>query len=142
MRTRSFGCAEDPVAGIVHLDDGADALAGTEREGFDERGIRDGIAVERDDLKLVAAEGDAAVLDGGGVEEVEEDALACGDADGFACAKGFVVDGVGGRGDFEAVGRGVEDGGPLRLRCVGVVVLVHVDHLGGEEGFPVAQGEE
>ena len=105
------GRAEDPVAGVVHLDDGADALAGAEEEGFDEGGVGDGVAVEGDDLEFVAAEGDAAVLDGAGVEEVEEDALALGDADGFAGAEGLVVDGVGGGGDFEAVGRGVEDGG-------------------------------
>ena len=134
--------AEDPVAGVVHFHDGADALAGAEGERFDQGGVGDGVAVEGDDLELVAAEGDAAVLDGAGVEEVEEDALALGDADGFAGAERLVVDGVGGGGNFEAVGRGVQDGGLFRLRRVGVEVLVHVDHLGGEEGFPVAQGEE
>ena len=39
-----------------------------------------------------------------GVEEVEEDALALLDADGFAGAEGVVVDGEGGGVDFEAVG--------------------------------------
>jgi hypothetical protein len=76
LRMGSSVGAEDPDAGVVHLDDGADALAGAEEEGLDEGGVGDGVAVERDDLELVAAEGDAAVLDGGGVEEVEEDALA------------------------------------------------------------------
>ena len=45
-------------------------------------------------------------------------------------------------GDFEAVGRGVQDGGLFRLGGVGIVDFVHVHHLGGEEGFPVAEGEE
>ena len=66
----------------------------------------------------------------------------CGDADGLARAQRLVVDGVGGGGDLQAVGRGVQDGGPLRLGRVGVVVGVHVDHLRGEEWLPVAQGEE
>ncbi len=101
----SSGAPEDPDAGVVHLDDGVDALAGAEEEGFDELGVGDGVAVERDDLELVAGEGDAAVLDGAGVEEVEEDALAFFDADGFAGAEGLVVDGVGHGVDFEAVGR-------------------------------------
>jgi hypothetical protein len=91
-----FGCAEDPVAWVVHLDDGADSFAGTEGESFDQRWVRNGVAIEGDDLELVAAEGNAAVLDGGGVEEVEEDALALRNADGFAGAECFVVDGVSG----------------------------------------------
>ena len=89
----------------------------------------------------MAGEGDAAVLDGAGVEEVEEDALAFLDADGFAGAEGLVVDGVGHGVDLEAVGGGVEDGGLLELRVV-LALLVGVVHVGGEEGLPVAEGEE
>src|SRR5438270_12872 len=62
--------------------------------------------------------------------------------DGFASAESVIVDGEDGGVDLEAVGRGVEDNGLLGLGGVGVVVLVHVDHLGGEEGLPVANGEE
>ena len=136
-----LGGAEDPDAGVVHLDDGVDALAGAEEDGVDGGGGGDGVAVEGDDLELVAGEGDAAVLDGGGVEEVEEDALALFDAEGFAGAEGFVVDGVGDGVDLEAVGAGVEVGGLFGLGA-GFGVVVGVFHVGGEEGLPVAEGEE
>ena len=135
------GGSEDPDAGVVHLDDGVDALAGAEEDGFDGLGGGDGVAIEGDDLKLVAGEGDAAVLDGAGVEEVEEDALAGFDAEGFAGAEGFVVNGVGHGADFEAIGGGVEGGGLLGLGAVAGVVVI-VLHVGHEEGLPVAEGEE
>ena len=89
----------------------------------------------------MAGEGDAAVFDGGGVEEVEEDALALFDADGFAGAEGLVVDGVGHGVDLEAIGAGVEVGGFFGLGA-GFGVVVVVLHVGGEEGLPVAEGEE
>ncbi len=44
-------------------------------------------------------------------------------------------------GDFEAVGGGVEDGGFFGLGA-GFGVVVIVVHVGGEEGLPVAEGEE
>ena len=43
--------------------------------------------------------------------------------------------------DFEAVGGGVEDGGLFGLGA-GLGVVVIVVHVGGEEGLPVAEGEE
>ena len=138
-----FGGSEDPDAGVVHLDQGVDALAGAEEEGLDQRGVGDGVAVEREDLELVAGEREAAVLNGAGVEEVEEDAVTLFDAEGFAGAERLVVDAVGVGVDLEAVGVGVH----LRLiglfgLRVGLTLLVGVFHAGGEEGFPVAQGEE
>jgi hypothetical protein len=39
------GLAEDPVAGVVHLDDGADALARAEDEALDQGGRGHGVAV-------------------------------------------------------------------------------------------------
>src|SRR6185437_14018742 len=132
----------DPYAWIVHFNDGADALPGAEEEGFDCGGIGDWVAVERDDLEFMATERDAAVLGGACGAEVEEDALTLAHAKGFADAEGSIVDGVSGGGDLKAVGCRVEDLRLFGLRGVGVVHLVHVDHLGGEEGVPVAESEE
>ena len=60
---------------------------------------------------------------------------------GSPAAEGLVVDGVGEGVDFEAVGGGVEDGGFFGLGA-GFGVVVGVFHAGGEEGLPVAEGEE
>lgn len=79
-----FGGSEDPDAWVVHLDDGVDALAGTEEEGLDRGGCRNRAAVEGDHLKRVAWQREASVLDGRGVEDAQQDALALFDPDGLA----------------------------------------------------------
>src|SRR5882724_11713608 len=99
-----FGCAKYPHSGMVHLDYCIDALARAKEEGFDRLGRGNWVAVERDDLELVARKCDATVLDGAGVEQVKEDALALLDADGFACAERLVVDRIGVGVDFETIG--------------------------------------
>ncbi len=70
------GVAHDPDAGMIHLDDGGDALGGAEPEHGDCRGIGHGVAVECDDLELVAGKREAANFGGAAVEDVEQHALA------------------------------------------------------------------
>ncbi len=99
------------------------------------------VAVEGDHLHFVAGQGDAAIFNGAGVEEVNEQALAFADPDRLAGAEPLVVDGVGHGADFEAVGIGVHGCRSFEQGAVvGVVVLVV--HGAGEEGLPVAQGEK
>ena len=52
LRIRLLGCAQDPDARLVHLDDGIDALAGAEQDPIDLLRNRDRIAIQRDHLKL------------------------------------------------------------------------------------------
>ncbi len=68
--------AHDPDAGVIHFDDGGDALGGAEPEDGDGGGRGHRIAVERDDLEGVAGQREAANFGGAAVEDVEEDALA------------------------------------------------------------------
>ena len=86
-------------------------------------------------------ERDAAVLDGAGVEKVNQQALALAHADGIARPERLVVDGVGHGADFQTVGIGVDGRRLFQQRAV-VGVVVHVVHGAGEERLPVAQGQE
>ena len=63
-------------------------------------GLRERVAVDGEDGEGVAGEGEAADLSGATVEDVEEDAFAWFDADGFAVAKHAAVDGEGVVADF------------------------------------------
>src|SRR5437867_4224811 len=49
-----FCRAEDPDAGLVHLDDDIGAFARTEKQGIDGLGCRDRVAVERNHPHLMA----------------------------------------------------------------------------------------
>jgi len=90
-----FRRTENPDTRVIHFDNGVDAFASADEEALDRLWCGDGVSVESDDLEFVSGEGDAAVFDGAGVEEVEEDALAFFDADGLARTKGLIVNGVG-----------------------------------------------
>ena len=68
-------------------------------------GAGERVAVHGDDGEGVTGEGEAADLSGAAVEDVEEDALAVFDADGFAVAEHAAVDGEGVVADFVAVWR-------------------------------------
>ena len=84
---------------------------------------------------------DAAVFDGAGVQEMDQQPLAFADADRITGTKRLVVDRVGHRADFEAVGIRVHRRRLFQQRpIVGIVVLVV--HGPGEERLPVAQGEK
>ena len=61
------------------------------------------VAVHSEDGEGVAGEGQAADLSGAAVEDVEEDAFALFDANGFAVAEHPAVDGEGVVPDFVAV---------------------------------------
>ncbi len=63
--------AHDPDAGVVHFNDGADALGGGEAQHGDELWRGDGVAIEGEDAELVAGEGEPVLLGGAGVEDVE-----------------------------------------------------------------------
>ena len=111
--------AEDPDAGVVAFDQGGYALGRGKAELRDSGGVGDWVAVEGDDLELMAGEGDPVGIRGAGVEDVEEKPLALPDADGIVVAEGAAV-----------------DGGDVVERLHGAVVAT------GEVAAPVVQGEE
>ena len=116
---------ENPDSRMVHFDHYIDALARAEKDGIEFSRRRYRISVERDHLHLVAGQRDAAIFNGAGVEEMNQQALAFADADRIAGAERLVVDGVGHRTDFEAVGVGVQRGRLFEQRSiVGIVVFV------------------
>ena len=84
--------AEDPNAGLVHVDEGIDALTGAEQKRID--GLRrwHGIAVEREDAKFMAGKRYAAIFDRAGIEHVYEQAVALLYAKLLAKAQRLVVD--------------------------------------------------
>ena len=63
--------AEDPDTWVVHLDDGIDALAGTEKEGLDHPRRGDRVAIERKHLECMAGQRDAAILNGARIQQME-----------------------------------------------------------------------
>ena len=85
--------AQNPDAGIVHFDDGADALGGGQAQHGNGLGIGNWIAVESDDAELVTCERDPMLLGRTGVEDVQEDALSVLDAQRFAKTEDTAVDG-------------------------------------------------
>ena len=90
------GLAEDPDCRDCSSRRRRRALAGAEEEARRRAGVGTGLPSRAKTWNLWPPKR-AAVFDRAGVEEVEEDALALADADGFAGAEGLVVDGVGGR---------------------------------------------
>ena len=142
---------ENPHAGMIHFDDRGDAFGGAEPEDGDFRGSRNRIAVERDNFESVARKSQAANFGGAAVEDVEEDALAGFDANGFAVAEHAAIDGEGPIADFEAVRHAF---GQRRFHCgfaglpKGFVrlarrkkILCHVA-AAGEGGLEFLQSEE
>jgi len=126
---------------MVHLDLDVGALAGAEQKSIHE--LRGGhrVAVKGDGAHLVSGQGDAAVLDGAGVQKMNQQLLAVADTDGLAGAEGLVVDRVSHGVDFEAIGRSGQDRRLFQDRdWPRVVVGVH--HVQRIEGLPVAKGEE
>ena len=97
------GIAHDPDAGMIHLDDGGDALGGAEPEDGHIDRIRHGIAIERDDAERVAGQRQAANLGGAAVQHMKEDALALLHANGFSVAEHAAIDGEGVVADLVAV---------------------------------------
>ncbi len=103
--------SHDPDAGMIHFDDGGEALGGSEPENGNADGLGERVAVHGDDGEGVAGKGEAANLGGAGVEDVEENALAGFHADGFAVAEHASVDGEGIVADFESVRQAAGEGG-------------------------------
>ena len=95
--------AENPDAGMIHGDEGGDALGRAEPEDRNLGAGGDGVAVESDDFEGVTGEGEAANFCGAAVEDVEEQAFAGFDSDGIAVAEHAAIDGEGVVADFETV---------------------------------------
>ena len=81
--------AHHPHAGMIHLNDGGDALGRAEPEHRNLGRRRHGITVERDDTKGVAGQGEAADLASTGIQYMEQDALALLDPERIADARAF-----------------------------------------------------
>jgi hypothetical protein len=85
----------------------------------------------------VTRQGDPAVFDGAGVQEVNEQPLPLTNTDRVPGPKRLVVDRVGVRADLEAIRVGVQGGWLFEQRTMmGVVVLIV--HGRGKEGLPIA----
>src|SRR6516165_1619154 len=86
------GLAQNPNAGVLHLDDGRDALSCTEPKNRHRHRVWHQVAVERHDLEQMARQRQAADLAGARVQHVEEHALARLDSDRLTLAKDATVD--------------------------------------------------
>ncbi len=95
--------AHDPDAGVVHLDDGGDALCRAQPQAGHTHGCGKWIAVQGDDGEGVAGQREAANLARASVEHVEEHALSLFYADRLAMAEHPAVDGEGVVADFVTV---------------------------------------
>ena len=122
--------AHDPDAGMIHFDDGGEALGGSEPEDWNADGLGKRIAIHGDDGEGVAGKGEAANLGGAGVEDVKENAFAGFHADRFAVAEHASVDGEGIVADFESVRQAAGEGG-FHFALAGIFEFG--DGLGGRE---------
>ena len=95
------GIAQNPYAGLVHFDDGVDALGRAQLQDGDRGGVRHGVAIERHDGELVARKGQAMREGGVGVDDAEQDALPLAHSNGVARAERVAVDGERVVVDFE-----------------------------------------
>ena len=89
----------------------------------------------------MAGQGNAAVFNRARIEQVHQHPLPLLHPNRLPRTESLIVDGVGHRIHFKAVGIGVHHRGLLRLRSAMTVVIIVV-HTAGEERFPVAQREK
>ena len=133
--------AQDPYSRLVHFDNRIHAFPRAEHDVVDLLRNGHGIAVQRNHLKLMPRQRNAAVFNRARIEQVHQHPLALPHPNRLPCAQRLVVDGVSHRIDFKAGRIGVQNRGFLRLRS-GMAIIIIVLHVAGEERFPVAQREK
>ncbi|HEX7090888.1 MAG TPA: hypothetical protein VF192_12180, partial [Longimicrobiales bacterium] len=132
--------AQDPDARVVHCHDGINAFRHAQGQHADAAGSGDRIAVQRDDLELVAGECELDVLRGARVQDAEHDALAAPDAHGLAVTERLPVDREGAVTDLEAVRPRIPRWRLHRAARPDIVWLLHL--LRPEEGLPLVRRQE
>ncbi len=88
---------------MIHLDDGGDAFGRSQPQTWHGDGLRDRIAIERDDGERVPGQGQTADFRGAAVQDVEQHALALLHSDGLAASEHLPIDGEGAIANFKAV---------------------------------------
>ena len=78
--------AEDPNTRPIHLNISVDAFTGSESDDSGRPGLRDRIAIERQDVELMAGKRDGTIFHRAGVQQVDEHTRSRAHTDGLTGA--------------------------------------------------------